>query len=424
MSVLQSANVINSLIYAANSTTGKSDQTLTSAVQSLKDGYGTGGSGGSGGSEEWVRPSEYPNYDYIDRTDMEAVFFTYDCRYAKSKPDILDYSAITVFVPSSGKYKLDRGYIDEDGFHVIDTQQYTSGTSAQLTLPNDIDANDYIVYRVTAVGGTSAHITVLTFGQYPGTQQSNTSLCQRCVEIYGRLPYVTSLTFGCLYLESFDVIDCIAITNLSNAWNGCRRLQKFNVSGWNTSNLTNVSYAWNYCVSLKKLDLSGWNTAKIENLDNTWTDCQSLEDLNLSGWNVSKINSAYYTWARCMMLKNLNLSGWANIKPTRITSAWYNCYVLEGLDLSGWNMSNVTDTTSSSNVWSSCYFLRDLQFTAMYVSFSLSNSTMLSDESLASVISSLPTVTTSKTLTLGNKLKNRLTTAQITSATEKGWSIA
>lgn len=395
MSTLQSTNIVNRLIEAANSTTGKSDQNLTAAVQSLKDGYGTGGSGGgSVGSGEWVRPADYPNYNHINRTGIEAVFFTYDCRYAKNDPDTKEYVSIAV-ITSFGGWKLDAGYINESGFHVLKTYQFsTSGASSQLELPSDGD--DYIVYRATT-SRTDEHITRVYFDIPPNAQYGGSKYFQKCVEIYGRLPYLNSFNLGTHYVESFDVIDCTRLTSLQDGWSGSVALQHLNLSGWNTSSVTNLSRAWEDCSLLKKLDISNWNTSKVTNMSYAWHNCKSLQQLNLSGWNAS---------------------------ATTFTGTWQDCSSLKKLDVSSLNASKATASSNFTNIWNGCYALQKLNIATIYKSFSLSSCALLDDSSLADVINKLPTVTTAQTLTLATNAKARLTEAQIASATSKGWSIA
>lgn len=58
---------IQSLITAANATTGESDTTLTDAVQTLIDGYGQGG-------EQITLPAEYQRVEYISKTNSSGAY--------------------------------------------------------------------------------------------------------------------------------------------------------------------------------------------------------------------------------------------------------------------------------------------------------------------------------------------------------------
>lgn len=58
---------IQSLITAANATTGESDTTLTDAVQTLIDGYGQGG-------EEITLPAEYQRVEFISKVNSSGAY--------------------------------------------------------------------------------------------------------------------------------------------------------------------------------------------------------------------------------------------------------------------------------------------------------------------------------------------------------------
>ena len=86
------------------------------------------------------------------------------------------------------------------------------------------------------------------------------------------------------------------------------------------------------------------------------------------------------------------------------------------------DFSNVTNT--ATNQFANCYSLIRLKGFIYYQSFSLTNSTLMPVESLVEVLTNLPTVSSSKTITLGTTNKNKLTAEQMAIATEKGWTIA
>lgn len=266
--VLQSANIIENLITAANSTTGKSDQTLTAAVQSLKDGYKKGGSSG-----EWTRPAEYPNYDYIDRTGMEAVYFTYNCKFTKAEPRLKDYIAISAST-NGGQFRFDTGYIDADGFHSSTSETYNSGASVIKELPKD--GSDYIVCKIAPVLD-NVHITSINQVSAYGSSVN----IQHCVERFGRLPFVKAFnSWGCRYVEHESIIDCTSLTGLASTWGGCSSLQSLDLSGWDVTAVTSLNSAWRDCGSLQALDLSGWNMASVTILTSAWNACNSLQLLS------------------------------------------------------------------------------------------------------------------------------------------------
>ena len=276
------------------------------------------------------------------------------------------------------------------------------------------------------------------------------------------------------------------ITSLSSAWSNCYSLQSLDLSNWNTTNwaVINFSQTWYNCYSLQSLDLSNWNTTnwQVTNLSNTWYGCYSLQSLNISNWNTTNwaVTSLLSTWAYCYSLQSLDLSNWntTNWAVINFSQTWYNCYSLQSLDLSNWNTTNWAVTnlqntwyycynlqsldlsnwdttnwavTNLSNTWATCYNLRSLKGpeqwtwvtsktfntlpTSAYflsefnglpysVNHSYSQLISLTITSLVNILTGLPTITTSKTITLGQTNKLKLTAEQIAIATQKGWTVA
>lgn len=83
--------------------------------------------------------------------------------------------------------------------------------------------------------------------------------------------------------------------------------------------------------------------------------------------------------------------------------------------------TNVKDT---SGMYEACYSLVELYPLALPISWSLSNSHMLSDESIQRIVDRSLTVTTAQTLTLNSRVKARMTEEQIATLNEKGWTVA
>ena len=379
---------------------------------------------GTGGAtdEGWVRPSDWPNYDVIDRTNMEAIFFTYSCIDA-----IESYASFSVSTSGSGNYLVERGYIDADGFHAISSSSVASNTVFSERLP--IDEGNYIVYKVSPETDVDhlAYIDMVKPTQITDAHDIIHSL-QRCVERWGRAPYMLRFGSGygykswaCKFLEAESIIDCVSITNLSNCWQNCHVLQSLDLSGWDVSNVTSMASCWQNCYALQSLDLSGWDVSNVTNLANCWQNCYVLRSLDLSGWDVSNVKGMGSCWSGCYTLQSLDLSGWDVSNVTSMAYCWQNCYVLQSLNLSGWDVLNVTNL---ANCWQNCYSLQQISMAAIYLSFSLNTSALLQASSLAAIIDALAAVTTAQTLTLHAAAKARLTDEQIALATEKGWTIA
>ena len=93
-------------------------------------------------------------------------------------------------------------------------------------------------------------------------------------------------------------------------------------------------------------------------------------------------------------------------------------YVIEYLNQSGWIAKH------NSIIPSDAPTLVDWYPPEPQVAFNISKLYSLSDESLERLTQVLPRRTSATTVTLGNPLIKRLTTQQIATITQKGWTIA
>lgn len=288
-----------------------------------------------------------------------------------------------------------------------------------------------------------------------------------------------------LDLNSWDTSNW-EVASMGSTWYNCYSLNALKINNWDTSNweVTTIGSTWQYCYSLKKLNLNSWDTSewKITNMNSTWYGCYSLQELNISSLDTSKwaVMGMSGTWSNCHSLKELNLNSWntSNWAVTNLSSIWQYCYNLKNLNIDSWDTSNweVTNISSqfygcanlnkidikdwdtsgwtlasSSSVFANNYNLKELYLpasfnlsssskitimpsgapfltntygTTMYVNHSYAPFILLTKASLNSIISRLPTITSSKTLTLGSQNILKLTAEEIAVATAKGWTVA
>ena len=345
---------------------------------------------------EWVRPDGWPDLDAVNLTGFDGVYLTYDLTKTEG------YGWIGLYATTADRtsWTVERGHLEAGQFVAERTVQAVNG--GYFREPLDDTYGTIQLWRVS----TSGHITELKFVPLTATGASNmNNNLQPCVERVGRLPYVVNFSsgfgvsqwdrcWGTLWMQHDKLIDVSSATTLSGAWNNCYSLQSLDLSGWDTGSVTSLQNAWNNCYSLQSLDLSGWDVSSVANMSATWANCYSLQSLNLSGWNVSSVTSLRDTWA--------------------------NCYNLQSINLSGWNVSHLSTNVAYPN----SYMLADYWPSVISVDQNYSGATSLSIASLLRIIASLPVATGTRTLTLGQTNKLKLTAEQIAVATQKGWTVA
>lgn len=452
-------------------------------TESLPEGGTTDGYvGGIGYGKKWVRPANFPNYDYVDRANEEALYFTYDCSCVKPMPSAFENQIqICFFIVCGSEYKVELGSIDINGFHATSEFILPSREIFESAFPTD---TDFVVVRVTPyTDGT--HIHNYSFAPKTSGAYLNYTTT-KCVEIWGSIPYATEISQSAAFdyrlpfcLESIDLItsdtlscnatfqggthlkniqlssksgkiistgsanqflgSCTALTNidflsnleigsttvLSNAFRSCTSLLNVEqISHWNVENVTNISYMFSYMNALVTLDyLSAWSPKNLKVLSGFVRFCKNLLDVEfLKEWNISNDNvDLSAAFAECSNLKKIDISHWYS-KVISIDYLVYSCTSLEYLDISNLDISGLSNI--HNNTFALCPNLTDFYPCKFYISVNLSSSSLLSDDSIERVIEALQPIESAQTLKLHEDVKAKLTEDQLTRATEKGWTIA
>ena len=110
-------------------------------------------------------------------------------------------------------------------------------------------------------------------------------------------------------------------------------------------------------------------------------------------------------------------------KSAQMYGAFYNCSDLETVVYA--DFSKVTGATNLNNVFNGCTALKNITFKSNCIksNISFSASSLLSDESIQSIIDGLDTVSSSKKITLHSEVSAKLTQEQILQIVNKNWEI-
>lgn len=168
------------------------------------------------------------------------------------------------------------------------------------------------------------------------------------------------------------------------------KIPKFNIN----PTVIDMSSCFMQCYNLKCFD-NIFDTSKITNMSLTFFNCPKLE--YVKGLNTQKTKQTNYLFASCANLKDVNT-----------------------LDLS--------NATYIVGMFSACNKLTNISFveSSIKISISFKESSLLSAESIQSIIDGLADLTgqTAQTITFHSTVKDKLTEEQIASVTSKNWSIA
>lgn len=182
--------------------------------------------------------------------------------------------------------------------------------------------------------------------------------------------------------------------------------------------ITSVNFNTSYVSHIIKL-----NTSNITSFKQAFYHSSSNPIIYICTemFNTSNVTSMHWMFYNCRSLPSLDLSNWDTSNVTSMDSMFYGCELLTDLDLSSFDMSKVTNT---SNMFANCTNLTNLQAPRnINTNMDLGYRTLLTHDSLMSVINNLMPQTSTKTLTLGATNLAKLTDEEKAIATNKGWTL-
>ena len=158
-----------------------------------------------------------------------------------------------------------------------------------------------------------------------------------------------------------------------------------------TSNVTNMSYMFTYCSNLTTIP--SLNTSSVTNMSNMFAYCSKLS--TIPSLNTSNVTNMSYMFSYCSNL-------------TTVT------------------MLDTSSVTNMNYIFNCCSNLTTIKFNPeakKIVKFDISHCTKMAAEDLMGMIESLPTTTSSVTITVGSTLSNKLSEEAWDMVLAKGYTV-
>lgn len=217
----------------------------------------------------------------------------------------------------------------------------------------------------------------------------------------------------CLKLTSVANFDIPNVTNVAEAFKGCTSLTK--IGNINALLVTDLSNIFNGCTNLTTIGVL--SIPKIQTFNNLFYNCKVLE--SIEQFNVSSATNLASLFAQSNNLKSVDFVN-STSKVTNFSGLFAGKTVLEtakGLDLSS--------ATNLASMFASCSNLKNITFVenSIKINFNLGSSSLLSDESIQSLINGLATVETAQNLTIHSDVATKLTNEQKAIISSKNWNI-
>ena len=226
---------------------------------------------------------------------------------------------------------------------------------------------------------------------------------------------------------NFSRPDTRNITNMDRMFDNCSALTSLDLSNFDTKNVTDMGAMFQYCFNLTGLDVSSFDTSRVTNMVGMFHYCFNLTGLNLSSFDTTNVTSMGSMFYNCCALTSLDLSNFDTKNVTNMSWMFSSCNNLTSLNLSSFDTTNVT---SMGWMFFGCYSLHKLTLSSSFfnstslTTYDFSKLTGWTDtDSLANLVSVLPTITTAKAIKLSDNTKAALTEEQKTTITTRGWTI-
>ena len=344
---------------------------------------------------EWNKSNNSYTYNTKGKLYMSYnnnyVYLTNSPASIAAKPYQLRFNNINTYYITSYTctYKLD--------LSDLDTSNITNMGSmfSQCTVLTDVNVADWNTSKVTNMDWMFLWCNSLSNLDVSRWNTSNVTNTNRMFE-------------NCFLLSNIDVSrwNTSKMNNVSGMFNGCKSLTSLDLSGWDTSSIskvwdsnnggtglfmdcenlvdlklpknfitskvTDISDMFNGCKKLTSLDLSGWDTSNITEMNNLFKN-SGIKIIDISNWNLSSLKVSTDKWqigfrdmfkdSQCETIKLPNMNFGKDVKygfgelsylksfyapelvNTNITivdNMFYNDKKLKYVDMHDWDFSNVT----------------------------------------------------------------------------------
>ena len=134
-------------------------------------------------------------------------------------------------------------------------------------------------------------------------------------------------------IEGMENLNTNDVVTMGNMFNGCKNLNRIDLSHFNTQFVTWMNSMFKGCSGLIVLDLSTFDTRQTLKMHSMFEGCTGLLSLDLDHFNTSKVSTMYNMFKGCTNLKTLKISKFNTEKVTDFTSMFEGCSSLVTLDL-------------------------------------------------------------------------------------------
>ena len=332
-------------------------------------------------------------------------------------------SLLAFTVTCTGNYTIELGSVRDGAFVQMSSTIVASGRKYEAELFADEYGNltsSGMKQVMVKVSGTN----IKTWK--PSTHRKKTSPSNfarwNIVEIACRLP--SGVTIACgnsnenLALDKMRYFTCYGknkVTNMSYMFYDCYSLTA--IPQLDTSSVTNMNSMFCSCYALTSIPQL--NTSSVKNINRLFYNCYSLTSIpQLDTSSVTSMNDMFRNCYALTSIPQLDTSS-----VTNMSYMFYNCYSLTAIP-----QLNTSSVTNMDRMFYDCYSLTEVLLdntVTGWAGYAISlSSCSLGHAAIVKFFDSLPTITSTKAITLtGNPGVSELTGTEKAVATGKGWTL-
>ena len=182
-----------------------------------------------------------------------------------------------------------------------------------------------------------------------------------------------SMFYNCHSLVSIPMLDTSSVTSMGSMFRECPSL--VSIPMLNTSKVTDMSHMFYICHSLVSIPML--DTSKVTNMSGMFRNCPSCVSIPML--NTSKVTDMNNMFCESYSLVSIPMLDTSSV--TNMSGMFYNCHSLVSIP-----MLDTSSVTSMSSMFGSCYSLTHANLKDVKLAYQLTNSALLSKESLLYLI--------------------------------------
>ena len=163
-------------------------------------------------------------------------------------------------------------------------------------------------------------------------------------------------------IDGMENLNTSEATDMQYMFNGCKKLDSLDLSGFSTANITSMQAMFKGCSGLTALNLSGFSTGNVTSMQEMFANCSSLTALDLSSFSGSRVTTTELMFSGCASLAAVSLAQFDTPKLKYMDKMFQNCSALTKLDLSSFDLKemNFQNGVSGGQLFDYCQSLQTI----------------------------------------------------------------